>query len=273
MTGSEAVIEVRGVHKHFGGHGPRGRRRPQLKALDGLDMRVAAGEVYGLLGPNGSGKTTLMRLMAGLYRATQGSVRLLGVTMPNKQVLAQVGYMTQASALYEELTIRENVAFFAAMYGLREEGGRVAQRVDEVIALVELGERAHSLVRTLSGGMKQRASLACALVHRPRLLLLDEPTVGVDPQQRAGFWRYFRELAEQGVTLVVSSHVMDEAERCDRLGFVRQGRMLAEGTADELRRQTGAATLEEAFLSFATAPAVDGQWFKSRPAAGQMEAQ
>lgn len=272
MAGSEAVIEARGLTKEFGGRPHRGRAhrgpahgpRTVTRAVDRIDLRIAPGEIYGLLGPNGSGKTTLMRLFAGLLKPTDGSVRVLGAMMPEKRVLAQIGYMTQASALYEDLTVRENVAFFAAMYGARRDGagrdvaGRkgTAERIDEVIALVDLNEREGSLVRTLSGGMKQRASLACALVHAPRLLLLDEPTVGVDPQQRAGFWRYFRRLAEQGVTLVVSSHVMDEAERCDRLGFMRQGRLLAEGPAAELRRQTGTETLEEAFLAFAEGPAI-----------------
>lgn len=154
--------------------------------------------------------------------------------------------MTQASALYEELTVRENIAFFAEMCGSREPAW-----IDEVIALVDLQERARSPVRTLSGGMRQRTSLACSLAHRPRLLLLDEPTVGVDPQLRATFWSYFRRLANSGVTLVISSHVMDEAERCDRLGFMRQGRLLAEGSSDELRKRKGTTTLEEAFLKFA----------------------
>jgi len=146
----------------------------------------------------------------------------------------------------EDLTLRENTTFFAEMCG-----GVSRQQVDEVIALIGLQDRADSLVRTLSGGMKQRTSLACALVHRPRLLLLDEPTVGIDPQLRVTFWSYFRRLADEGVTLIVSSHVMDKAERCDRLGFMRQGRLLAEGSAAELRAQAGAATLEEAFLQLA----------------------
>lgn len=254
------VIEARGLCKVFDVARRRLRRGTQryaeagarsgTRAVDGLDLQVRAGEIYGLLGPNGSGKTTLIRLITGLLRATDGSVQVLGRMMPDKEVLAQIGYMTQASALYEDLTIRENVAFFAAMCGA---GGQSKRRVEEVLALVGLSERSGSQVRTLSGGMKQRASLACALVHAPRLLLLDEPTVGVDPQQRAVFWSYFRRLAAEGVTLVVSSHVMDEAERCDRLGFLRQGRLLAEGSADALRRRSGSATLEEAFLSFATA--------------------
>lgn len=232
----ETPLETRQLHKHFGA----------LRAVDGIDLTVRPGEIYGLLGPNGSGKTTLIRLLVGLLRPTAGQAVVLGHAMPNKAVLAQVGYMTQAGALYDDLTVRENVDFFAAMCG-----GVNRARVAEVIALVDLGERAGSLVRTLSGGMKQRASLACALAHRPRLLLLDEPTVGIDPQLRAAFWSYFRRLADDGVTLVISSHVMDEAERCDRLGLLRQGQLLAEGSAAELRAQAGAATLEEAFLHFA----------------------
>jgi ABC-2 type transport system ATP-binding protein len=232
----DAVIETRGLHKHFG----------DIRAVDGVDMAVRPGEIYGLLGPNGSGKTTLIRLLIGLLRATEGTATVLGHAVPDKSLLAEVGYMTQSSALYEDLTVRENVGFFAEMCG-----GVPRARVDEGIALVNLDDRADSVVRTLSGGMRQRASLACALVHRPRLLLLDEPTVGVDPQLRATFWDYFRGLAESGITLIVSSHVMDEAERCDRLGFMRQGRLLAEGSSAELRERAGTRTLEDAFIRFA----------------------
>ncbi len=232
---SDAVI-VENVSKSFG----------RIQAVRDLSLRIPPGLTYGLLGPNGAGKTTLIRLIAGLLRADGGQVRVLDAAMPNKAILAQVGYMTQVAALYEELTVRENAAFFGAMAG-----GVTRKRIDEVIALVDLAERADSLVRTLSGGLKQRTSLACALVHQPRLLLLDEPTVGVDPQLRVQFWRYFRQLNQEGVTIVVSSHVMDEAERCDRLGFMREGRLLAEGSSAELRQRAGAATLEEAFLRFA----------------------
>jgi len=240
---TDAVVQATGLHKHFGA----------IYAVDGVNLSVERGEIYGLLGPNGSGKTTLIRLLIGLLRPTSGSIRLLGEAVPNKAVLAQVGYMTQASALYEELTVRENVAFFAEMCGRNERTW-----LDEVIELVDLRDRSRSPVRTLSGGLRQRTSLACTLAHRPRLLLLDEPTVGVDPQLRATFWSYFRRLADTGVTLIVSSHVMDEAERCDRLGFLRQGRLLAEGTAAELRSKKGASTLEEAFLQFAADGAEGG---------------
>ena len=233
---SEFVLRTHHLEKHFG----------KICAVDGVDLSIKSGEIYGLIGPNGSGKTTLIRLCLGLLIPTDGAIRLLGKPIPNKAILSQVGYMTQASALYEELTVRENIAFFAAMCGSHEPAW-----IEEALALVDLQDRASSPVRTLSGGLRQRTSLACSLAHRPRLLLLDEPTVGVDPQLRATFWSYFRSLADTGVTLVVSSHVMDEAQRCDRLGFMRQGRLLAEGSSADLRGRKGASTLEEAFLKFA----------------------
>jgi ABC-2 type transport system ATP-binding protein len=232
----ETIVETWDLHKHFG----------EIHAIDGLNLSIQSGEIYGLLGPNGSGKTTLIRLLIGLLKPTSGRLRMLDKAIPDKAILTQVGYMTQASALYEDLTVRENIAFFAEMCG-----GSDRARMEEVIQLVDLQDRSRSLVRTLSGGLRQRTSLACALVHNPRLLLLDEPTVGIDPQLRAAFWIYFRRLADHGVTLIVSSHVMDEAERCDRLGFMRQGRLLAEGSAADLRRQAGTDNLEQAFLCFA----------------------
>jgi ABC-2 type transport system ATP-binding protein len=166
--------------------------------------------------------------------------------MPSRRILGDIGYMPQTPALYLELTVRENLLFFARIYGAADR-----DRVEEVLDVVGLSERADGPVYALSGGMRQRTSLACALVHRPRLLLLDEPTVGVDPPLRVAFWQYFRRLNQEGVTILVSSHVMDEAERCDRLVLLRGGRILAEGSAGELRRQAGAPTLEEAFLRYA----------------------
>ncbi len=232
------AVEISQVSKQFRG----------IQALRDLSLKIETGITYGLLGPNGAGKTTLIRCIIGLLQPDSGQVWVLGRRMPDKSVLAHIGYMTQAAALYDDLTVRQNVEFFAAMCGLNQHSG---EAVDQAIALVDLSDRANSRVRELSGGMKQRCSLACALVHNPAVLLLDEPTVGVDPQLRVQFWSHFRKLNEQGVTLIVSSHVMDEAERCDRLGFLRQGRLLAEGTSAELRQRAGAATLEEAFLHFA----------------------
>lgn len=231
----EYVVETQQVRRAFG----------DLEAVAGVDLHIRLGETYGLLGPNGAGKTTLIRMLVGLLRPTAGRVVVLGREMPNKAVLAQVGYMTQAKAVYTDLTVRENVRFFAAMVGQRDPG-----RVEEVVDLVGLSDWIDKPVDTLSGGMQRRTSLACTLVHRPRLLLLDEPTVGVDPQLRAQFWEYFEQLNAQGVTIIVSSHVMDEAEHCHRLGFLRQGLLLAEGSSEELRAQAGAETLEQAFLKF-----------------------
>ena len=206
-----------------------------------MTLRVRQGEIYGLLGPNGAGKTTLIRSIVGLVVPESGTVTVLGRTMPDLDILGRVGYMTQAAALYPDLSVEENLRFFAAISG-------ADSNVDEALKLVELDQRRKSVVATLSGGMRQRCSLACALVHRPRLLLLDEPTVGVDPQLRVQFWDHFRDLAAAGTTIVVSSHVMDEAERCQRLGLIRFGRLLGEGSPNELRSAAGTNNLEEAFL-------------------------
>ena len=229
---SEAfAVDVDNVVKSFG----------TMRALDGITLRVKAGEIYGLLGPNGSGKTTLIRAIVGLVAPDSGTVTVLGRRMPDLNILSSVGYMTQAAALYPDISVEENLRFFAAISG-------ADSNVDEVLKVVELEQRRKSVVATLSGGMRQRCSLACALVHRPRLLLLDEPTVGVDPQLRVQFWDHFRQLAAAGTTILISSHVMDEAERCQRLGLIRFGKLLGEGSPNEVRAAAGTNNLEEAFL-------------------------
>jgi len=228
------AVEVENVSKSFG----------EVKALDGVTLRVRRGEIYGLLGPNGAGKTTLIRALVGLVEAHAGTVTVLGQRMPDVGVLHHVGYMTQQAALYPGLSVEENVRFFGAINGA-EEG------VKEALELVQLYERRKSVVATLSGGMRQRCSLACALVHKPQLLLLDEPTVGVDPQLRVQFWEEFRRMAAAGTTIIVSSHVMDEAGRCQRLGLIQFGRLLAEGTPAEIRTMGGSQNLEAAFLALA----------------------
>lgn len=225
------AVDVENVVKSFGSQ----------KALDGLTLRVKPGEIYGLLGPNGSGKTTLIRAIVGLVAPDSGTVTVLGRRIPDLDILAKVGYMTQQAALYPDLSVEENLRFFAAISGADGD-------VTEVLKTVELDQRRSSVVSTLSGGMRQRCSLACALVHRPKLLLLDEPTVGVDPQLRVQFWEHFREMAAAGTTILVSSHVMDEAERCQRLGLIRLGKLLTEGTPAEVRATAGTENLEEAFL-------------------------
>ena len=220
-----------------------------VRALDGVSFSVHAGETFGVIGPNGSGMTTLMRLLLGLSRPTSGTVQVLGHAMPTHRVSGQTGYMTQSSALYNELTARESLAFFGRLYGLR--GTRLRRGIDDLLALVDLADRAGSLAYTLSGGMRQRLSLACALIHQPRLLFLDEPTVGIDPELRHAFWGHFGRLNQRGVTILVSTHYLDEAARCHRTALLRFGKLLAVDTPAALRRRAGEDDFEQAFLSFA----------------------
>ena len=221
-----------------------------LQVLNGLSFSVREGEIFGVLGANGSGKTTLMRMMVGLLRNDGGTLTIYGES-PSPRQAAQVGYMPQLSALYQELSIRENVDFFARMYGMSDRRSR-ARSVEEAIDLVGLAPRSADPILNLSGGMRQRVSLAIALVHRPALLLLDEPTVGLDPDLRAVFWERFRRMTESGTTIRISSHTMDDAAHCDRLAFLRDGRVIALDTPSALRAATGRpdASLEDAFLHF-----------------------
>ncbi|HEY3522573.1 MAG TPA: ABC transporter ATP-binding protein [Candidatus Limnocylindrales bacterium] len=230
------AIEAVDLAKRFG----------PVRAVDGVTFQLEPGRIYGLLGPNGSGKTTLIRLLTGLARPSSGHALVLGRPMPSRANLARIGYMTQADGVYPALTVAENLAFFRALYG----GEPAADRQD-VLELVDLAGRRGTVTETLSGGQRRRLSLACALVHRPSVLFLDEPTVGVDPLLRVEFWRHFRSLADGGTTIVVSSHVMDEADRCDELLFVRAGHVIARGSGRELRERAGTDDLEQAFLRFA----------------------
>ncbi len=233
---AEVPIRAVGLRKSFG----------SIRAVDDVSFELTAGRIYGLLGPNGSGKTTLIRLLTGLGRADAGRAEVLGVTMPSRAVLAQIGYMTQSDGIYPALTVEENVGFFGALYGVGD-----AAAVTRALELVELADRRTAISSTLSGGQRRRLSLACALVHRPPVLFLDEPTVGVDPLLRVEFWAHFGRLADDGATIVVSSHVMDEADRCDDLLFMRSGRVIARGSGAELRAVAGTGDLEQAFLRFA----------------------
>ena len=231
--GGEPAIRASNLVKTFG----------TLRAVDDISFELAPGRIYGLLGPNGSGKTTLIRLLTGLARPTSGEAEILGVPMPNRSNLSRIGYMTQADGIYLALTVAENASFFAATYGVRSQTA-----VEEALALVELADRSAVVAGTLSGGQRRRLSLACALVHRPPVLFLDEPTVGVDPLLRVQFWTHFRALADGGTTIVVSSHVMDEADRCDELLFIRSGKVIARGSGRAIRTQAGSEDLEQAFL-------------------------
>ncbi len=217
--------------------------------LPGLSCDIVAGKVTGLLGPSGSGKSTLIRSIVGVQQVAGGSVTVLGAPAGSKELRSRVGYMTQAPSVYRDLTVRENLRFFARVLGAQPDA------VERAIADVALEEYADRVVARLSGGQQARVSLAAALLGTPELLVLDEPTVGLDPLLRRDLWALFHGLAERGVTLLVSSHVMDEADRCDALLLLREGRLLADATPAELRARTGAAQLDEAFLALIEAEA------------------
>jgi ABC-2 type transport system ATP-binding protein len=220
--------------------------------LPGLTCSVAQGTVAGLIGPSGSGKTTLIRAIVGVQRVVGGSVEVLGEPAGSRGLRSRVGYMTQAPSVYTDLTVRENLRFFARVLDAS------ADAVERAIAQVSLEPEANRVVSRLSGGQRARVSLATALLGEPDLLVLDEPTVGLDPVLRDDLWNLFHSLAARGTTLLVSSHVMDEAERCDGLLLLREGRLLAQATPAELRERTGAQGLDEAFLRLIRGSEEDG---------------
>ncbi|MFN3933433.1 ABC transporter ATP-binding protein [Parvibaculum sp.] len=226
------AIDVRGLTKSFGG----------TKVVDGLDMQVARGEIYGFLGPNGSGKTTTIRLICGLLTPDGGEGTCLGhdVLTASEAIKRETGYMTQRFSLYEDLSIRENLEFVASIYGI----AKPKRAVKETLEKLNLADRSHQLAGNLSGGWKQRLALAAAIMHKPKLLLLDEPTAGVDPKARREFWDEIHDLAAEGLTVLVSTHYMDEAERCHKICYLAYGKLLARGTVAEVIEQSGLSTLK-----------------------------
>lgn len=238
MNNVEAIISTRNVSKSFG----------KQEVLKDINLEIFRGEIFGLLGPSGAGKTTLVKQLVGLDLPTSGENFVFQKRMPSLSLIERIGYMAQSDALYGELSAKENLEFFAALYGLK--GERRQKRIKEVMEIVELSEHLNKLVSNYSGGMKRRLSLAIALLHKPELLILDEPTVGIDPVLRKNIWNSFYDLKKNGTTIIVTTHVMDEAEKCDRLGMIRSGELIAVGTPEELRRNTNTATIEEAFLVF-----------------------
>ena len=235
---ASATVEVEALRVVRGG----------VAALDGISLQVAGGRVTGLLGPSGSGKSTLIRSLVGVQRLDSGRVTVLGEPAGTATLRSRVGYVTQAPSVYDDLSVRENLRYFARLVGVSR------RRVDEVVDTVALGDVAGRIVGRLSGGQRARVLLASALLNDPDLLVLDEPTVGLDPVLRRDLWSMFRDLVRRGRTLVVSSHVMDEAERCDDLLLLREGRLLAAGTPDELRERTGERDLEDVFLRLIEEP-------------------
>ena len=224
MNGNELVIRARGLSKRFG----------KLTAVDHLDLSVPRAEVFGFLGPNGCGKSTTIRMLCGLLQPSEGEVEVLGLQIPRdaEELKRRIGYMTQKFSLYEDLTVQENLEFLAAVQGIGRHETR--RRIDQLLERYWLTDRRKQMAGTMSGGQKQRLALAGAVLHKPDLLLLDEPTSAVDPQSRREFWDSLFELAEEGTTLLVSTHYMDEAERCTRLGILDAGRLVADGSPREL---------------------------------------
>ena len=226
------AIDVRGMTKRFG----------PLTAVDRIDLQVRSGEICGFLGPNGSGKTTFIRMLCGLLRADAGSGTCLGhdVLRESDAIKRQVGYMTQRFSFYEDLSIAENLDFVARMYAMGNRREAVRQSIDRL----GLTQRRSQLAGHLSGGWKQRLALAACLIHQPKLLLLDEPTAGVDPKARRDFWEQIHQLAAQGLTFLITTHYMDEAERCHRLAYIGYGKLLTEGTVEQVIERAHLATWE-----------------------------
>lgn len=218
-------IILRDVSKSFG----------KKEVLHNLSLQVEKAEIFGLVGPSGSGKTTLIKMIAGINESTTGDVIVFNTNMPNLNEMKRIGYMAQADALYEELSAYENADFIATMYGLK--GKRKKERIVEVFELVQLSEHMKKQVQHFSGGMKKRLSLAIALLHEPEILILDEPTVGIDPLLRKSIWEKFYDLKKKGTTIIVTTHIMDEAEFCERLGLIREGNLVAIGTPEELKNK------------------------------------
>ncbi len=229
---NDLAIDVRGMTKRFG----------RLTAVDHIDLQVRSGEICGFLGPNGSGKTTFLRMLCGLLRADEGSGSCLGydVIRESEAIKRQVGYMTQQFSFYEDLTIAENLDFVARMYSLENRREAVRQSLERL----RLVDRRNQLAGELSGGWKQRLALAACMIHQPKLLLLDEPTAGVDPKARREFWEQIHQLAAEGLTFLITTHYMDEAERCHRLAYISYGKLLTAGTVDEVIEHAHLTTWE-----------------------------
>jgi ABC-2 type transport system ATP-binding protein len=231
------AIETRSLSKRFG----------VFTALDSLNLKIENGVIHGLLGPNGAGKTTAIKILCGLLKPSGGEAYIFGRKLPDRSILPQIGYMPQETALYLELSVHHNLALYGELYGMSR--GRIAEREKELLQFIALEKWRNEPVSNLSGGMKHRVSLACSMIHEPKLLFLDEPTVGVDPELRASFWEYFNELKGKGITIVLTTHYMDEAQHCDRIGLLRLGKLIAEGAPGEVTRQTNTTNLEDAFLA------------------------
>jgi ABC-2 type transport system ATP-binding protein len=216
----------------------------KLKAIDNVDLNIEKSKIYGFLGPNGCGKTTVIRMLTGLLKPSSGDIEVLGLSLPKdaEKLRLRMGYMTQRFSLYNDLTVKENLKFIAKIYGLS--GSAQKRRIDELLSIYNLNQKQHQLAGSMSGGQRQRLSLAAATLHEPELLFLDEPTSAVDPQNRREFWEQLFDLCDQGTTILVSTHYMDEAERCHKLAILEDGIKRADGTPDELMTNMAAHVVE-----------------------------
>jgi len=231
---NQIAISARNLSRHFG----------KLKAIDHLDLEVERGKIYGFLGPNGCGKTTAIRLLTGLLKPTSGEVQVLGLTLPDEaeKLRSQIGYMTQKFSLYDDLTVKENLQFLAKIYGLNKH--QQTQRIKQLLSIFELEKKATQLAGSMSGGQRQRLALAGATIHQPKLLFLDEPTSAVDPENRREFWEQLFDLCDQGTTILVSTHYMDEAERCHKLAILENGIKRADGSPEQLMKDMNAHVID-----------------------------
>lgn len=234
-----------------------GKRFGNYTAVQGVTFQLPVGSIMGFVGPNGAGKTTTIRMLCGVLLPSEGKAEVLGYNLLTQaeEIKHQIGYMSQKFSLYEDLTVAENLDFYAGIYSLR--GEEAQKRKAEVVERIGIEDRLKQLVGSLSGGWKQRVALACALLHHPQLLVLDEPTAGVDPVSRRTFWNIIHQLAQEGITVLVSTHYMDEAETCDYLGFVFYGRLIAFGPPKEMKAQEGQATLDDLFIHYVEREAAD----------------
>lgn len=235
---NSSCIKIQHVNKSFG----------KKQILFDLNLEINYSEILGLLGPSGSGKSTLVKMIAGIDIPTSGTVYLLNKKMPNLSLMNEIGYMAQSDALYNELSAEENMKFFASMYKLPKD--KLTQRLTEVAELVNLSDHLKKQVKQYSGGMKRRLSLAIALIHEPPILILDEPTVGIDPVLRKSIWNELYKLKDNGTTIIVTTHVMDEVEKFNSLGMIRDGKLIATGSPAEIKKVSNSNTIEEAFLYY-----------------------
>lgn len=231
-----STIVLNKVSKSFG----------KKSVLKNINVSVESGQIYGLIGPSGSGKTTLVKIIVGMDQPSKGQVHVLNTKVPNLNLLKNIGYMAQADALYNDLTGQENLAFFASLYKLNKDTQK--KRIAYAANLVDLTPHLSKKVQNYSGGMKRRLSLAIALIHDPQILILDEPTVGIDPELRKSIWAEISRLKTEGKTILITTHVMDEAEKCDQLAMVRDGEIISAGSPFELKQHYGINSLEEVFL-------------------------